>query len=123
MLPDGADGYRAALSVCSGLPLRASSTLTLVELAQATNSVLPSGVSTISVGCRSVVYVPTSACLLHVDDGDRGLAPQADEEAFAIGGGQAGIGVGIGAGVDPGGRIGDVERHDGDGVAPGAGDE
>src|SRR5215469_15706751 len=59
-LPAGADGNRAHEIVCSRLPLAVSRTLTLVELAQATYSSLPSGERAISVGCCSVGQVSTT---------------------------------------------------------------
>src|SRR5262249_6347992 len=61
VFPAGAPGKRAHEIVCSVLPLAVSSTLTLVELAQATKSILPSGERTISVGWRSVSQVATTA--------------------------------------------------------------
>src|SRR4051812_6041323 len=54
VLPAGALGYSAQLMVWSPLPLSASSTLTRVELAQATYRALPSADRAISVGCLSV---------------------------------------------------------------------
>ena len=55
VLPDGALGCRAQSIVCSGLPSFVTSrTLTRVELAQDTYSVLPSGDRAISVGWLSV---------------------------------------------------------------------
>src|SRR6266542_1826584 len=57
VLPAGAAGYRAQAMVCRSLPVAVSSTLTLVELAQATKRVLPSGARTISVGWDSVGQV------------------------------------------------------------------
>src|SRR5262249_55549344 len=60
VLPAGADGYRAQLIVSSALPSLLSRTLTLVELAQATYRVLPSGDRTISVGWLSVFQVPVT---------------------------------------------------------------
>src|SRR3954464_5654093 len=58
VFPLGASGYRAQLMVSSGLPSReTSSTLTRVELAQATKRVLPSGDRAISVGWLPVGQV------------------------------------------------------------------
>src|SRR5262249_23796989 len=57
VLPDGAWGERAQWSVGSAWPSAASRMLTRVELAQATNSVLPSGLRAISVGWLSVFHV------------------------------------------------------------------
>src|SRR5262245_31848316 len=55
VLPEGAVGNRAQLIVSSALPSRETSRmLTAVELAQETNSVLPSGDRAISVGWLSV---------------------------------------------------------------------
>src|SRR4051794_8064415 len=64
VLPDGAAGYRAQLIVSTGLPSAASRTLTRVELAQATYSVLPSGDRAISVGWLSVFQVETTSPLV-----------------------------------------------------------
>ena len=58
-----------------------------------------------------------------VDDGDAGLAPQADEQSPALGVGQTGVGIAalVERNGAAGGRV--VQRHDGDRVAPGAGRE
>src|SRR6478672_7041219 len=61
VLPLGAPGYRAQWMVCNPLPVAVSSTLTFVELAQATKSASPLGESTISVGCSAVGHVCTTA--------------------------------------------------------------
>src|SRR5262249_49699488 len=58
-LPTAAAGYSAQAIVSRPLPVSASRTLTRVELAQATNSVLPSGARVISVGCFSVGQAAT----------------------------------------------------------------
>src|SRR5262249_37266337 len=62
VLPTGAVGYREQERVSRPLPVVVSSTLTFVELAQATNSVLPSAVRAISVGCFSVGQVARTFC-------------------------------------------------------------
>src|SRR2546425_3886978 len=54
VLPAGALGNNEQEIVSRFLPSATLITLTLVELAQATNSVLPSGDNAISVGCFSV---------------------------------------------------------------------
>src|SRR5262245_27636149 len=64
VLPDGPLPYRGQLSVSRALPLSASSTLTRVELAQATYSVLPSGDRAISVGWLSVFHVAATRSLV-----------------------------------------------------------
>src|SRR5579859_346462 len=63
VLPDGDCGCRAQCRVCSAWPSLASKTLTFVELAQATNSVLPSGVTAISVGWLAVDHVAVTFAL------------------------------------------------------------
>src|SRR5262245_56912298 len=60
VLPGGTLGCRAQLIVSIHWPLSASSTLTRVELAQATNRCLPSGDRSISVGCFSVFHDSTT---------------------------------------------------------------
>src|SRR5580704_16082450 len=57
VLPDGAFGYKAQFSVCRDCPSFASTTLTVVEFEQATNSVFPSGLRAISVGWLAVGQV------------------------------------------------------------------